>query len=338
MESRRKCTKRQQRRARRARKRRRSCKKARLRRADNYRGAFAPTSFWNKPLAADADLDPRSDALVGSLLSVVNGEVRRRNGPWINTGEFSTPVYEVPGDQATVSVKLDHPPDAALQTAFRAVPIPAGAQAAGGTDKHMVVWQPAKDKMWEFWKMTLQRDGWHARWGGAMHDVSSNRGYFNTESWPGGKPWWGATATSLPLLGGLMRIREAREGRIDHALAIAMPNVRQSVYSWPAQRTDGNVTSQDAIPEGARFRLDPKLDLARLNLPPLVRTMAAAAQRYGIVVRDYAGVVTFYGEDPAPFPPPAWGPLYGGKYPSQLLASFPWQHLKLVKMDLRRRP
>jgi hypothetical protein len=135
-----------------------------------------------------------------------------------------------------------------------------------------------------------------------------------------------------------MRIKEAQAGRINHALAIAMPNVRQGVYSWPAQRTDGNNPSKDSIPEGARFRLDPKLDLARLNLPPLVRTMAEAAQRYGIVVRDYAGLVTFVGEDPARSRAPSWGPLYGGKYPSQLLASFPWRHLQLLKMDLSTRP
>ena len=37
---------------------------------------------------------------------------------------------------------------------------------------------------------------------------------------------------------------------------------RAGVFSWPAQRTDGLLDSPDAIPEGARFRLDPNLDIA----------------------------------------------------------------------------
>ena len=35
-------------------------------------------------------------------------------------------------------------------------------------------------------------------------------------------------------------------------------------------------------------------------MSPFVRAMAVAAQRYGIVVRDGAGAVTFYAEDPTP--------------------------------------
>ena len=163
-----------------------------------------------------------------------------------------------------------------------------------------------------------------------MRNVSTNPGHFTDP------PGWGATATSIPLLGGLMRIDEIRQGRIDHALAMAIPLTLKGAWSWPAQRTDGSVdTNADAIPQGARFRIDPKLDLNTLQMDPLVRMMAVAAQKYGIVVRDTAGAVTFYGEDPTPTGSNPWGGFYGQKYPSELLAQFPWASLQALKTDMR---
>jgi len=300
-------------------------------------GLFAASSVWNAPLSADAPLDSSSAQLVARLIALVKADQARKAGPWINTNEFSTPVYTVPADQPMVRVKLDKS-EPALQAAFAAVPIPPSARPAAGTDKHMVISQPSRDRMWEFWLTERRPDGWHATWGGAMQDVSTNAGYFTTASWPGAKPYWGASASSLPLLGGLIRLSELRAGRIDHALALALPEVRAGQYSLPAQRTDGAAAGPDTIPEGARFRLDPKLDLKTLNLPPLTRMLAEAAQRHGIIIRDRSGTVAFVGEDPAPVLKPGtknpWDEAYGGQLPSQLLAAFPWDRLQLVRMAL----
>jgi hypothetical protein len=297
---------------------------------------FAASSVWNAPLAADTPLDPASPVLVARLNQLVQANIAQHNGPWINTNEYSTPIYTVPADQPTTRVKLDRN-EPALQAAFNAVPIPKEARPANGTDHHMVVWQPSRDRMWEFWIAQRKPDGWHAMWGGAMNNVSKNPGYFTTAAWPGAKPYWGATATSLPLLGGLIRIDEARTGKIDHALALSLPEIRQGQFALPAQRTDGNTPGPNTIPEGARFRLDPKLDIQALNLPPLMKAMADAAQTHGIIVRDYAGVVGFVGEDPAGSAPGTdpWPQIYGqGQLPSQLLAQFPWDHLQLTRMQL----
>ena len=147
---------------------------------------------------------------------------------------WSTPVYTVPIDQRRVWCKLDNTQEA-LRQAFESVPIPRRARASRGTDHHMVVWQPSTDTMWEFW-MARGRPtaGTRATAAGCM-DVSKNPGYF-TDPYPR----WGATATSLPLLGGLMRLDELEAGRIDHGLAIALPEIKANAFSWPAQRTDGS--------------------------------------------------------------------------------------------------
>jgi hypothetical protein len=287
---------------------------------------FAPTSFWNAPLAADAPLDSKSSAYVNRLQ-----ELLKRWTPYVNTTRYSTPVYTVPADQPMVHVTLDKENSADLQAVFDRVPIPSGAVPAAGTDAHMVVWQPSTDTMWEFWVAQHLSDGWHARYGGRMTDVSTNAGYYTDN------PRWGATATSLPLLGGLMRIDELKAGRVDHALAIALPEIRADAWSWPAQRSDGESHQLNAIPEGARFRIDPAVDLSKIPMSPVVRTMAVAAQRYGIVVRDGAGAVAFYAEDPTPRrvnPFLGQDGLFGGSYITDQLRAFPWKHLEVLKTDM----
>lgn len=297
---------------------------------------FASSSFWNAPLTANAPIDPQSATYVAELQRQLTTVL-----PWINTTEYSSPVYTVPASQPTVPVILDKATTdsqtVALRDAFAAgVPIPAGAQPAAGTDATMIVYQPATDTMWELWLARRDTDGWHAAWGGKMQGVSTNPGHYTLPN-----ERWGATASSLPMLGGLMRISELQAGRIDHALALAIPETRAHVYSWPAQRTDGNVDSESAIPEGTRFRIDPTVDLSTIPMAPIVREMALAVQRYGMVVRDRGGAVAFYGEDPTPTGTnPYLGStgFFGGQYPSTLLAAFPWSLLRALQTQLAYDP
>jgi hypothetical protein len=288
---------------------------------------FAADSVWNAPLAANAPLDPRSGAYVAELQRQL-----KTTNPWINTTTYSAPIYTVPAGQPTVHVTLDSHNDPSLQAALDQVPIPPGAVPAAGDDHHLVVWQPATDTMWELWLATREPDGWHADWGGRMDHVSQNPGYF-LEPHPG----WGATATSLPLLGGLIRISQLEHGAIDHALAFAIPHTRTwTSWSWPAQRSDGDVDSPDAIPEGARLRLDPSLDIDALKLPRATTIIAKAIQRYGMILRDKSGAVAFYAEDPAQFGSNPYGTLFSHlAAPNLLFAKFPWDRLQVLALDMR---
>jgi len=302
---------------------------------------FAPTSIWNSPIPSDAQIDPSSSALISALDADVSSELRSRIGPWIATTEASTPIYIVGSDQPTVRVKLDDPTlswRVALQRAFEAVPIPSDARPAAGQDAVMTVWQPSTDKLWEFFEMRRDADGWHAEWGGAIQNVSRSPGYYTTSSWPGASAGWGATATSLPSAAGVITLADLRAGVIDHALAVALPAPRAGVYAWPAERSDGT-GGLDTIPEGARLRLDPKLDLNSLNLPPFTRMISEAAQRYGIIVvnQTHEGI-SFSAEDPSHY---GGNKLYYGAHgffdgltPLQLLARFPWSHLQVLKLQL----
>ena len=299
---------------------------------------FSPHSFWNEPVPADAVLDPSSTTLVPALAAEAAEEVQAENGPFITTSPYGVPVYRVPADQPTVPVRLvGYPGERALRAAWHAVPLPAGARPAAGTDGHLVVWQPHSDRLWEFFRLRREGGDWRASWGGAMRHVSTSPGVYNRHVWPGSQPWWGASASSLSIAGGLITLEDLEAGEINHALAISLPDVRAGAYSLPARRSDGTSTDPLTLPEGAHLRLDPHLNLASLHLPWLTRLIAEAAQRYGIFVRDRAADVTFYAQDPTPTgSDPYGGPrgYYRGRSPIELLAHFPWRRLQLLEMKL----
>jgi hypothetical protein len=74
-----------------------------------------------------------------------------------------------------------------------------------------------------------------------------------------------------------------------------------------------------------------------LKLPHFTLMLAAAAQKFGIFVSDTAANVALYARDPTPTgsnPYTGASGYFEGKSPAQLLASFPWSDLQLLKMEL----
>ena len=309
---------------------------------------FAADSVWNTPLPADAPLDRSSARRVDALADLVDWrrDLPRFLGgghPNIAADAYSTPIHVVSADTPRVRV---HVPRSERSEALRAalangVPIPREAEPADGSNGHLTIYQPSSDTLWEFWRARKRLLlGWEAEWGGVMRDVSSNPGHYSAAVWPGLEHpdgWnWGSTATSLPVAAGTVTTEELREGRIDHALAMAVAEPCRHVFSWPAQRTDGTSYFPDCMPEGAHLRLDPALDVEALGLHPVAEQLALAAQRYGAIVRDRTRVsVSFYLESPPPDgPSPYTGPggLYRGTPSWKVLEGFPWRSLRLLAL------
>jgi hypothetical protein len=306
---------------------------------------FAPLGIWNAPVGASTLLDASGTGRVGELASFVELQMSKGMYPSIAADSYSTPFYIAPAGAPVVPVKLDTGSwGIYLQGALnQGVPIPANAVPAMGTDGHLTVYQPSTDTLWELWRAVKQTDGWHASWGGAMRNVSSNPGYYLSGAWPGvpaTEGWaWGATATSLPAIAGTATLAELRAGQVDHALAIAIPTPCRDYFSWPAQRRDGGSTSANCMPEGAHLRLDPNLDLNTLTMPRVTRILAVAAQRYGMVVRDstnLAGSVSLYAEQSPPGTSAytSVGGLFEGNASWSMLRTFPWRSMQLLPMTI----
>jgi hypothetical protein len=275
---------------------------------------FSPTSFWRSPPAAGAPIDAQSAVLVRRLSDQVS-----RYGAWMNTTRYSVPVYEVDANQPAVHVTLDAN-DSQLQAAFAAVPMPASARGAPGTDASAIVWQRSTDTIWEFWRLRRAVDGWHAKWGGRITNASQSSGIYPAP--------YGTAASGLSELGGMVRTSEMKQGQINHTLGISVAEITARIFRWPATRTDGKVAL--GIPMGTRFRIPPDIDVTKLGLPPAGVVLARAAQRYGMVVTDTAGCVCFNGEDPGTLSANPWPTMFGNLSPYAVLRNFPWRSLQVL--------
>jgi hypothetical protein len=350
---------------------------------------FLPSSFFDQRLAPNAPVDPRSAELVRELRNMAFGVDPQSNfdcrsavmtptSQWtaaersncqmlttranIATSDFAPVVYTVPADQPRLPVTLDANDPSLARNFAKGVPIPAGAKPATGSDGQLIIWQPSKDTMWEFWQASQDSDGhWHASYGGVMPHVSRNPGHYvdlpaGAGKAAGGAPDqggslreshnWGGPASSIPNLPGLITVAQLRSGVIGHALDFGTWTNKAGEWVYPAQRTDGRCQGLQHqycsdIPQGARFRLDPSYDVNQLK-NPIVRMIAKAVQDYGMVLNNTTGGgVTFYAEG---WQAHGWQDPYEGPhglfthdpnpsltYPTEFMREFPWEHLEMLK-------
>lgn len=298
---------------------------------------FAASSFWYAPLPPDAPLHDDSANLVVEFLrqkKAYYGTVS------INLRAYASPVYVVDEKTSTVHVtewnaqnKKNLDPKLAEQWA--AVPMPAEAEPADGTDMEMTIYQPSTDTLWEFWQARKVGGAWQAAWGGRMQHVSRGTGIWQNP--------YGTTATGLPFMGGQITPEELERGEIRHVMGISLVDTeRWSVVSWPANRSDG-YNPQGAphrIPEGLRFRLDPRVDVDALKLHPVGKMIARAAQKYGFVVWDKAGAITLRAQNPKSYTqmgkPDPYPALFNGAPAWAILQGFPWEKLQFLPFNYGR--
>lgn len=295
---------------------------------------FAPNSFFttsvrNAPVAAN------SSKIVAHLLPQIRDN-------WNGVASFATHSYNVsfhtvpPGHPRTRMGFWDCQGKNYLPWGlydgpahYADVPIPSDAVSAAGTDAEMTIYDPGADKIWEFWatRKNPSTGVWEACWGGRLDNVSASQGYFPM--------YFGATATGIVAAGGMVTIDEVKRGEINHAMSLNVIEPKAGAFSWPAQRTDGWSKHPDAIQEGQRLRLDPSVDVDSLELTPVGRMVAKAAQEYGFVVIDKSGAVGLNAEagaltkkrtgvDP-------WDTMASPSY--EVLRNFPWERMQVLPVD-----
>ncbi len=297
---------------------------------------FDKSSFWYQPIPKQVDLHEKSEQFAQDFARQVKTYFGHIG---INIGSYSSPIYTVGPDVPTVTVTLwdclhNGYHDRKLAQDFAAVPIPAYAEPAGGTDSEMSIYQPTTDILWEFWEARKVNGGWQACWGGRMANVSRNPGI-----WP--NPY-GAAATGLPFAPGQILAEELRQGEIRHVMGIAVVDAEEGEYSWPANRTDGWNTKKEPnrIPEGLRLRLDPTVDLEPLHLHPIAKAIAKAAQTYGFVVWDKGGSVALRAENPKRYTtmglPSPYPSLFDGTPNYNIMDRFPWDKMQFLPMNYGR--
>jgi hypothetical protein len=290
---------------------------------------FSATGPWCTKLPASTPLASNSAAVVANIAE----DIKNNYGTFsINTDTYSTPIFTIGSGAPTTNWAFNDcqgkgtvPPQFA--SVLQNVPTPSGMFPSMGTDSEITLYDTAADQEWEFWVASSDAGHWSACWGGTIHPVSTNPGIF-----PSGL---GATASGLPLLGFVVRIAELQAGVIEHTLNITTVRTQAGMFSWPANRTDGNTADADILMEGQRVRLDPTFDVT--TLPNAAeRTIAKAMQDYGMILTDTSGAVDLQAEDDRSYmaahmtTTSPYVAIFGGAPAYQVLADVPIDRLQVL--------
>lgn len=335
--------------------------------------------LWTTPLADDAPLetDPAKNGTVNGgtpyatrLANQANYTPTSTPVAGYYTSGYNTviqqgaPLYIIPpGPHPTRKVwvmtnngagpEADDRWAAGLRTHFLDVPIPVAPN--GGRfepyygrdisytsgDKHLIIYRPETGELWEMWLFSYNAnaDRYEMAYGGYTANVATA-----PEAYPNN---WGARATSLPLVGGLMLNTEYAEGEFRHPLTVSIPVVKDGFLA-PATRQDGWLNAacagndtRDGVPEGAWFRLPAGYPIPA-SKSRMWQMIVMAARDYGIIVSDQTGgTVTMNVEAPFPINTP-YSSLKAKTFPDtgssggqfwgsgDVLLTFPWRDLVQV--------
>jgi hypothetical protein len=246
---------------------------------------YGPGNAWGTKQTGIV-LSPQSSAYKTKLTAYL-----RSTNAWINGVGFGPPIYFVTSTDPIIKFQL--PVSSPIDTELRAgIHVPSKFAASPGTDGHVCIIDLSANKEYDLWqaKPTTTPGIWTAASGGILPSVSVSDGTLARLVY-----WNSATATHLPLAGGVVRKVHLESGIIPCALAFATPNCA-SGFVYPAKSSDGS--DPTSIPAGTRFRF-PLSVWINPAWTPLTKMLVVAARDYGIILRDTTGgsATVFYVED-----------------------------------------
>jgi hypothetical protein len=225
---------------------------------------FPPNNVWNRridglPVRSDSETLKGSIGM-GAYLHPDFGSYAGYGIPW-NVVRGSTPRVEV-----TFRWPAESDPGP--------YPIPAEPRIEGGSDRHILLLDRDRCRLFELFAAERQGGRWHAG-SGATWDLDSNA------LRPRG--WTSADAAGLPILPGLVRYPEVAGGEIRHALRFTAPRTRQA-FIYPARHQAGDSDDATLPPMGLRVRLKASVDIS--GYPRQARILLRALKRYGMILAD----------------------------------------------------
>lgn len=254
--------------------------------------SFSTASPFNQVIPAGPVLDPNSAAIVAGLAS----------GDHVaDLYAYGVPVYVADGTETRRNVTCLEAWGTCPFSGTNTVPLKSTYKPSAGYDGAMVVQDNSRHTLYEFWRYNWNGGSPRTSWG----DRCDRDGLGTVTSPPdavGGNCQ--GVGAGVSRLAGVIRKSEIAAGVIDHALAFstnhACPNGN---FRYPAQKSDGsnaNYSASDCIPEGARIRLAPGVNVdAIAGITPGEKAVAKALQKYGAYAIDVGGArMAFIFEDP----------------------------------------
>jgi len=302
---------------------------------------FSTRSAWNQRVDGIA-VRPDSDAQILVTYRVLLGDVTTivppeggMSQPWpmivVNYDEFSIPVAiagngtqsallrEYEGADGSATPKVPAANGRATIPATAGPVRPAGPEGSF-SDGHLAIYDFATKRSWDIWQATTAVDSEGISLGGGqVSNTILHAGAVDLFDVTGDginlPTWSSARATGTPLLAGLLLPEDVEKGSIDHALALAIPGLRNTAtdrseplpsdYFLPATTTETDYinTNPNALAAGQRLRLrDTIVDadgvtIDEAQLAPVTRMFLEALRRYGLYLVDNAGGFVTYAED-----------------------------------------
>ncbi|WP_131106027.1 hypothetical protein [Ornithinimicrobium sufpigmenti] len=304
-------------------------------------GVFAPDSPFYRPLPDDTPVAADSEALIAGLYQQAIDYFGRPGQPnvTINIDNYTAPLYITSTDDPQQDIRpwncqdKEEGWDAELAEMWSGQHLPSNLKPDGSSDGNVSIYNADTGTLVELWQARQAPDGvWEACWGGVIEDASVSPGTFAVP--------YGASAGGMALWAYTIRHDELLEGEINHVIGLTIPEIKKGVISWPATRTDGRVDGTE-IAMGQLLRLPADFDLDSLNLSPSARTVAQAAQDYGIVITDTSGAVAFAGEHEFGLVDNRYDEIFRGRYAYEEMAGdpalgedpFPLQELVALPVD-----
>ncbi len=284
---------------------------------------WSDTSPFNTALPANAVLASNSATVAAYLAGGTNQQIA-------NLYDYGWPVFaadaSTPRGFVRVTMAWGSDPFGG-----QSVPIPAGFAANAGTDGHVAVIDYSTGRSYEYWQLhKVDATHYTASWGQVTPNVFAGNG---NEQLYGGS----STGSAISGIAGLVRTYEMRAGVINHALAFASNAVTPNTFQFPAKKTDGSnmagLPLNSTLPEGARIRLDPTIDLAAIpGITEGELAVGRALQKYGAFCVDQADPrLAFAFQNPAGDPAGNPYPGVGFSWDYYGMKHLPWNKLQLMR-------
>ena len=219
------------------------------------------SNVWNRDISRLA-VQSNSDAMVGA----------------IGIGKVLHPDFDAVGDGIPYNIVTSSTPTSNVTFQYAdesdpgPYPIPSNPRIESGSDRHMLLLDISRCKLWELYDAHKVGSGWAAG-SGAFFDLRSNA------LRPDG--WTSADAAGLPILPGLVRYEEVASGSINHAIRFTAPAT--CGYIYPARHLTAAPCS-NLPPMGLRVRLKASVDISGFGAHAQV--VLTALKRYGMILAD----------------------------------------------------
>jgi len=242
---------------------------------------FSAANWWNTRVD-DLPVHPRSRSWLRHMSP--RSDLHPDFGPSFGEAPvpYGIPITVVDGDHPRVRLRFVY----ADESDRVRYPLGPDTRIEGGRgsdgDRHAIVVDRDRCRLYETYatQVRTRRAG-----SGAVWSLGSD----------GLRPdgWTSADAAGLPILPGLLRLREVREGHVGHAIRFTT-DVTDRRHVWPARHDAGSVSDGAYPPMGARFRL--RAGFSTDGYRPDTRTVLRAMKQYGLVLADNGSPWYFQGE------------------------------------------